>query len=228
MLGLVKVDQVRDELLCIRIVLSECLRIDFYRRLCLTLLFCWSLSFGVFGLCCGGCSLFLFLALSFLFLFLEALLLFLVKFLLFLFFLALFLDQLSVVLDALKVRAEPVLDTDLDLRAFESTHDFLVAKDISISERIFNVSKQGVVLCHLDEVVSQHRLVKQVLGALDVVPIVLLDIAGLAVSIDTNKQVLAVLCIDTRRCNRILQQLKAIIHGVKSIEVGSRDIGLEA
>ena len=182
MLSLVKVDHVRDELLCIGIVLSWSLRIYFCDGLSLGLL-SRGLAFGVFSLRCRSCSLLLLLPLPFFFLFLETLLLLLVNLFFFLFFFALLLDQLSVVLDTLQVRAEPILNTHLNLSALESPQDFLVAKDITVCEWVLDVGKQGVVLGHLDEVVGEHCLVKQVLGALDVVPIVLLDVARLTVRV---------------------------------------------
>lgn len=100
MLSLVKVDHIRDELLCIRVVLSGSLRIDFRHRLTLAF-FSRGLTLGVFSLCGSSCSLFFLLTLALLLFLFQALLLFFVDLLFFLFFFAFLLDQLRVVLDAL-------------------------------------------------------------------------------------------------------------------------------
>jgi len=51
------------------------------------------------------------------------------------------MDHLREFLNTLQVRAEPVLDTDLDLRVFEATENFLVAGDVKVSEGVFDVGQ---------------------------------------------------------------------------------------
>ena len=78
-----------------------------------------------------------------------------------------------------------------------------------------------MVLRHLDKVICHHRLVKEVLWSLDLVPALLLDVAGLAVGVDTNHQVLLLIGVDPGRVDGILKQLKTVVDRVERIEVAA-------
>jgi len=85
-----------------------------------------------------------------------------------------------------------------------------------------------VVLYHFCEPFHEHCLVKQVLGSLDIVPVLLLDIEWLAVSIYADLQVLPISGVHSCRGDSVFKHLEAVIDGIQSIVIGARDVGFEA
>ena len=68
-----------------------------------------------------------------------------------------------------------------------------------------------MVLRQLHEVVGEHCLIEEVLGPLNIIPVLLLDVARLTVSVDPNKEVFALICVHSSRVDGVLQQLERIV-----------------
>ena len=128
----------------------------------------------------------------------------------------------------LQIRAEPIFNNDFNLCVLESSEDFLISQDITLSERILDVGQQGVVLRHLDEVVGQHGLIEEVLGALDVVATLILHEARLHIRVDADSQVFPLLSVHSSRVNSIFKKFKAVIDRVECVVVRTRYISLES
>jgi len=140
MLRSIEVNQVRQELLCVWIISVRNIRVN---SLNLNLaLFAGS---ALFRSSCSRCG-FLFLMFALLLFFFKAALLLFIDFLLFNFFFAFILHHLRKLLKSCEVRAEPILDSDLDLCALEAPQDFLIAKHVTFRKGVLNVGEKRMVL----------------------------------------------------------------------------------
>lgn len=85
-----------------------------------------------------------------------------------------------------------------------------------------------MILGHLDEPVSKHCLVEQVLGTLDIIAIGLLNEVRVTICVDSNLKVFTLSGVEACRVNCIFKQFETVVDCVEGIEIGARDICFEA
>ena len=83
-------------------------------------------------------------------------------------------------------------------------------------------------MCHFDEVVGKHGLIKEVLGTLHVVTVLVFKETVLTVRIDSNKKIFTLLGVQSSRVDGVFKEFESVIDRVKCIEIGAWDVGLEA
>jgi len=68
----------------------------------------------------------------------------------------------------------------------------LVSKDVIIGDRVFNEGQQWVIIDHFGVPVSEHLLIEEVLGTLDVVLVLLLQVKSVCIRVNTDLHVLSI------------------------------------
>lgn len=102
-------------------------------------------------------------------------------------------------LDQINAAFEPSFDSYFHSWAcvFESLDDLLVAKSVTFRHRVFKILNQRMLIAHLEPILSELILIKQVLRSLNVILVLILEKGTIDVWIKSDFHILLLLSLIT-------------------------------